>query len=119
VDLGHLPVVCLNVSGNRAGIVLRLPVTNPPIPAGALLTVEDNPGSLDGLSWRFVDVLPTACLPSAGELEPILRGDIVVTDAQPLPTSKDQCKSGGWRRFPQFKNQGACVSFVAHQPREP
>ena len=29
-----------------------------------------------------------------------------------VPTSKDQCKNGGWRNFPQFKNQGDCVSFV-------
>jgi DNA-binding beta-propeller fold protein YncE len=31
-----------------------------------------------------------------------------------LPTSKDQCKNGGWRNFPGFKNQGDCVSFVVH-----
>jgi hypothetical protein len=32
------------------------------------------------------------------------------------PTSKDQCKNGGWRSFtnPTFKNQGQCVSFVVH-----
>jgi hypothetical protein len=31
------------------------------------------------------------------------------------PTSKDQCKDGGWKSFnnPTFKNQGQCVSFVA------
>jgi hypothetical protein len=31
------------------------------------------------------------------------------------PTSKDQCKNGGWQSFnnPSFKNQGQCVSFVA------
>jgi hypothetical protein len=28
------------------------------------------------------------------------------------PTRKDQCKKGGWRNYPQFKNQGDCVSFV-------
>jgi hypothetical protein len=35
--------------------------------------------------------------------------------AQPVPiapTSKDQCKNDGWKAFPQFKNQGECVSFV-------
>jgi hypothetical protein len=31
----------------------------------------------------------------------------------PLPTSKEQCKNGGWQRFRVFKNQGDCVSFVA------
>ena len=33
------------------------------------------------------------------------------------PTSKQQCKKGGWRRFknPSFKNQGQCVAYVNHQ----
>jgi hypothetical protein len=31
-----------------------------------------------------------------------------------LPTSRDQCKDGGWKNFgTTFKNQGDCVSFVA------
>jgi len=32
------------------------------------------------------------------------------------PTSKDQCKNGGWQSFTNpgaFKNQGDCVSYVA------
>ena len=35
----------------------------------------------------------------------------------PPPTSKDQCKDGGWRQFGNcgFKNQGQCVSFVRHE----
>jgi hypothetical protein len=40
--------------------------------------------------------------------------------AQPVliaPTSKDQCKNNGWKNFPQFKNQGQCVSFVESQRR--
>jgi hypothetical protein len=28
------------------------------------------------------------------------------------PTNKDQCKNGGWRNYPQFKNQGQCIAFV-------
>jgi hypothetical protein len=31
------------------------------------------------------------------------------------PTSKDQCQNNGWKNFPQFKNQGECVSFVERQ----
>jgi hypothetical protein len=33
------------------------------------------------------------------------------------PTSKDQCKNGGWTSFnnPSFENQGACVSYVESQ----
>jgi hypothetical protein len=44
-------------------------------------------------------------------------GDLVVTDAVAVPTSKDQCKTGGWRAYPQFRNQGDCVSFVREQAR--
>ena len=66
-----------------------------------------------------MDVLPTACPPPAGPLPPIVSGDIVVTEGRPSPTSKDQCRNGGWRRFPQFENEGACVSFVAHLPPGP
>jgi hypothetical protein len=42
--------------------------------------------------------------------------------AQPVliaPTTKDQCKRGGWRDFPQFKKQGDCVSFVATEGKNP
>ncbi len=48
---------------------------------------------------------------------PFSPGDIVVTDAQsPLPTTKEQCKNGGWRNFPEFKNQGQCFKLVNHAP---
>lgn len=32
------------------------------------------------------------------------------------PTSKDQCRKGGWKTFdnPSFRNQGQCVSYVEH-----
>src|SRR5215211_268563 len=37
----------------------------------------------------------------------------------PTPTSKDQCRGGGWRNFGRFKNQGDCISFVATGGRNP
>jgi hypothetical protein len=37
----------------------------------------------------------------------------------PGPTSKDQCKQGGWQTYGVFKNQGDCVSFVASGGRNP
>jgi hypothetical protein len=46
-------------------------------------------------------------------------GDIVVTDSQALPKSKDQCKNGGWKAFGVFKNQGDCVSFIASKGKNP
>ena len=40
------------------------------------------------------------------------------TRHRPLPTTKDQCKNGGWRNYGTgFKNQGDCVSFVATDGR--
>jgi hypothetical protein len=29
-----------------------------------------------------------------------------------VPTTEAQCKKRGWRNYPQFKNQAACVRFV-------
>jgi hypothetical protein len=37
----------------------------------------------------------------------------------PSPRTKDQCRSGGWRTFGQFKNHGDCVSFVATGGKNP
>ena len=40
--------------------------------------------------------------------------NVVVQSVRLLPTTKDQCKNGGWKTFGSvFKNQGDCVSFVA------
>ena len=51
---------------------------------------------------------------STGDTSPFTASqDYVGTDAKPLPTSKDQCKNGGWKTYGVFKNQGDCVSFVA------
>ena len=35
------------------------------------------------------------------------------------PSSKNDCKHGGWKSFtnPSFKNQGQCVSYVAHHTK--
>jgi virginiamycin B lyase len=35
------------------------------------------------------------------------------------PATKGQCRNGGWRRFPGFRNQGDCVSFVATGGKNP
>jgi hypothetical protein len=52
--------------------------------------------------------------------------DDVVLLVATLPTSKDDCKKGGWATFVNvntgqqiFKNQGDCVSFVATQGKNP
>jgi hypothetical protein len=39
---------------------------------------------------------------------------LVVTCA--APTTRAECQSGGWRTYPDFKNQGQCVAFVLRGP---
>ena len=101
-------VTCLNVSGNRATIGTQ-------VSGGLFLVflVEDNDGAGQDRSSSSVTSESPVCPanPSTG-LPPIPGGDITVHDAVPFPTSKEQCKNGGWRTFPGFKNQGECVSFV-------
>ena len=101
-------VQCLNVVGNQA--VLIATGNNFII----LISVEDNDGgSQDRFGFDSLFGGPLTCPdPGTFGLDPITSGNIVVTDV-PFPTSREQCKKGGWRNFPGFKNQGACVSFVA------
>ena len=61
---------------------------------------------------------PTDCSPYP-EGQPLSTGDVVVRDVPPLPTSNQQCKSGGWRTYGVFKSQGDCVSFVATGGKNP
>jgi hypothetical protein len=106
-------VTCLNVSGNRATVGAELRGV-----PGAVISLEDNDGA--GQDRFALDLLSTPALvctanPSIA-LTPIFGGDITVHDAPPLPTSKDQCKNGGWQQF-GFRTQGQCVAFVVHEPR--
>jgi hypothetical protein len=83
-----------------------------------LFGVEDNAasGAPDRFGWTDLPEAPTSCPVDPGlTLDPI-DGDLVVHDAQAFPTSKDQCKNGGWRQF-GFKNQGECAAFVQRPPK--
>jgi hypothetical protein len=122
---GH--VTCMTVVGNRATVGFAVDsgfsvYGN----LGHLIFVEDNgtPGAGRDLANDVeAAVPPTVCpAPTDEDLvpfpfipirpQPIEAGDITVVDAQPLPTTKDQCKNGGWQQF-GFANQGQCISFVA------
>jgi hypothetical protein len=109
---GH--VTCLSVSGNVA--VMGFEVDFPPDSAitGVIIQAEDNglPGSdpPDTFTSAPVDD-PTSCVFPPIPLFDVVEGDVTVTDAPPLPTSKEHCKRGGWRAF-DFENQGQCVAFV-------
>jgi hypothetical protein len=115
------PATCLAVSGNVA-------VLNLQTPQFGVVTFEitDNAGSgqpdtIEGRATGQADGRsPTDCSPLTNGLsEVVIEGDVVVVDAPPLPTSKEQCKNGGWRDFGVFKNQGDCVSFVATKGKNP
>ena len=111
------PVTCLTVSGSRAVVGGQSVEFLGP---GYLFLVEDNAAS--GTPDRFAPVAlqlpqpPSSC-PTPDELDvplvPIRSGDLVVHDAPAFPTSKEQCKKGGWQSYGVFTNQGDCVSFVA------
>jgi hypothetical protein len=76
-----------------------------PVPTGTITSVD-----------VLVDVQGTADLSNI-----TLNGQSQVPVTPAGPTSKAQCKHGGWKTFtsPRFRNQGKCVSFVEHQRSKP
>jgi hypothetical protein len=122
---GTFSVSCLTVDGNRAAMLATLPLPVPFGQATLVLRVEDNGAAQDRAAFRFFNFPlptpqppPTDCPISTEGLEPVRFGDVTVVDAQPLPTSKDQCKDGGWQDFGDtFRNQGQCVAFVERGPK--
>lgn len=112
------PVRCLDVAGNTAVIGF----TDEVFGFGDFIAVaiDNRPaGSTVGPADEFLAArAPTSPIDCAGQLPsplaggPLAEGDIAVTDAPEVPTSKEQCKDGGWRTFPGFKNQGDCVSSL-------
>jgi hypothetical protein len=117
-------VVCLSVSGNTAVIGFQgnsIRPLEPPVPVVGELVVADN-GPVDslldtvGLSERGTGTANCAA-PGFVSSMPVA-GDVIVHPPA-VPASKDQCKNGGWKNFPGFKNQGQCVSFVATKQKDP
>ena len=71
-------------------------------------------GTIQSISI-LIDVQGTA------DVSNITVNGVLQVPAPTTPTSKDQCKNGGWKTFtnPKFKNQGDCVSFVATGGKNP
>ena len=115
------PVTCLTVTGNRATIGFADTDVQFDGEQSGFLFVEDN-GTLPGVDRAALRVLgtpaPTVCPVNTIVYDPdlVVGGDLTVVDAQPGPTSKDQCKRGGWAQF-GFRNQGQCVAFVERGPK--
>jgi hypothetical protein len=127
-------VSCLAVSGTTAviGFSGTLYFMGELSPDAGLIRVVDGGGpqsGQDSFEWAETTGVPggpvipgpTECSSYPAGFPPSVSatafnrtgGNLIVSDATTAPTSKDQCKNGGWRNFPGFKNQGDCVSWVA------
>jgi len=90
------------VSSGNCGLAncynLALGPAGDPYPAGAGWASQDS-----GATWSPFSAFGTTDFPFK-------------TYVLQKPTSKQQCKKGGWRHFanPSFKNQGQCVAYVNH-----
>ncbi|HEX3277410.1 MAG TPA: hypothetical protein VHR40_02740 [Thermoleophilaceae bacterium] len=111
-----LTASCLDVEGNRA----RMIVPAPPHAgiAGLSVAVQDTgPGGLDKFDWEPLQTLPTGCPVPATVPSFVERGDVVVTDAPPPPTTFAQCRLGGWVKF-GFDSHAACSAYVHQRARD-
>lgn len=127
-------VTCLSVVGKTAVIGVtgttlfsRLGFS---LQVAGLIRVTDGGGPASGQDTFEFDINaqqagpalpgPTDCsaFPTGRPVHRNDGGDLIVTDVAPLPTSKDQCKNGGWGNYgASFKNQGQCVTFVERRPK--
>jgi hypothetical protein len=105
------PVTCLNVTGNTA----VLNINDQTFGFGILtVTLTDNGGNgRDGMTAAPSGRAPADCSPFSGTPDTLSAGRATVFDAPPLPTSKEQCKNGGWAQY-GFTNQGRCINSVNH-----
>jgi hypothetical protein len=116
--LGFTDPTCLVIGG---------PVEEPPTATVNLLNpitggrVVFQLGSIGGVQFIAVAAAdsPDDCsLGSPTDVAEVISGQIAIVDAPPLPTSRDDCKNGGWRNYgTTFQNQGQCVAFVQRGPK--
>jgi hypothetical protein len=110
-------VTCLKVTGNTATFGFTQD-SNPIFgPFGRVTVVDNDPQGTDTIAGETTSIPGDCSTPTTTLQQFVGSGDIVVHDAPALPTSKDQCRSGGWRNFPGFRNQGECVAFVERHPQ--
>ena len=102
-------ISCLNIQGN----VALLAVLPPESPFFLIFRITDNGPIGDTVEVGMQFEGPACAEPPPGLSDFGFSGDLVVVDAPPLPTAKEQCNNGGWRNYGVFKNQGDCVSSIA------
>jgi hypothetical protein len=104
------PVTCLAVSGNSATLNYESPFSL----GGPIVTVQVVDDDPDTVVVLGIGRAATDCSPSSAPFVlPLTSGDIKVVDAPPPPTTRRQCRHGGWKRF-GFKHKRQCIAFVNH-----
>lgn len=109
------PVSCLEVSGKTAVMTVQGPFPSAPGFLAFIVKVVDNGGSgLDRFEYWPVDpeVPDLNCHTGSPDyFGGLLIGRALVSDAAAVPTSKKQCRHGGYAKF-GFKNRRRCIRYV-------
>jgi len=91
------------------------------VPLGVAITPDGTRAYVTNAQTDFntVSVIATATNTVVASI-PVGAGPsgVAITPAPQAPTSKEECKHGGYKKFGPpagpFKNQGQCVSYVEH-----
>jgi hypothetical protein len=110
------PVSCLKVTGNVAVIEIDGPLVAPPGTLSIIIRLTDNGGNgQDRFEWY--PVFPEVgrdfdCETGApGYFGGPLVGRAIVRDVPPGPSSRRDCRHGGWADY-GFKSRRQCFRFV-------
>jgi hypothetical protein len=75
---------------------------------------QDHSADLSAFAGQTVKLVFDETIPQTFTGPGQIELDAISVSTPPLPTTKEQCKRGGWQTYgTTFKNQGDCVSFVA------
>ena len=115
------PVTCLDVAGNTAVMTVAGPFPSAPQFNAFIVRLVDNGGAgLDRFEYfpeNPADPGSADCqVGSPAYVGGSLIGRALLSDVDPqppVPTSKKQCRRGGFAHF-GFKNKGKCISYVVH-----
>jgi hypothetical protein len=113
------PVTCLDVSGNTAVMTVAGPFPSAPGFTAFIVRLVDNGGSgLDRFEYFPDDPEvpePLDCrIGSSDYFGGLLIGRALVKDVDapaPVPTSRKQCRHGGFAQF-GFRNKRQCIRYV-------
>ena len=113
------PVTCLEVTGNTAVMTVAGPFSSLPGFLAFTVKLVDNGGSgLDRFQYFPIppensQYLDCRASPIPTDFGGPLIGRAEVFDSPPPPTSKRQCRHGGFAQF-GFRSKRRCIKFVKH-----